>query len=121
MTVELVDGPCKGNYLVKRAPVFLRAVHKENGENDLLDQVEDMPATDEKVYVYHMEGSPGTVHIHGAKIHGWYALARYYYLPDVDGETLRDNATWQAWATDRMAKLPGAKFWEVKHDHNGVS
>jgi hypothetical protein len=103
--LTLIDGPCKGAYLVKRSPMFLRAVQNAKGENDLLDQIEDTPAEDEKIYVYLMEGNPGTIHIHGAKVHGWYALAQYHYLPNVDGETLRDNVTWQAWATEQMKKV----------------
>ena len=104
MSVELVDGPCKGAYLVRRAPLYLRAVQNEKGETDLLDQIEDTPAENEKVFVYQLEGNTGTIHIHGDKASGWYALAKYHYLPDVDGQSLRDNPTWQAWATATMKK-----------------
>lgn len=99
MTVQLLDGPCQGDYLVKRAPVFLRAVKKGTGETDLLDQLDDTPAKDEKVYIYHTEGIVGWVHIHGnKKVQGWWALAKYRFIPDVDGEKFRNNTAWQEWA-----------------------
>ena len=103
MTVQLLDGPCKGDYLVKRSPVFLRAVKKGTGETDLLDQVDDTPAADEKVFIYHAEGMIGTIHIHGNKeVRGWWAMAKYRFMPDVDGEELRDNTIWQDWAIARL-------------------
>jgi hypothetical protein len=100
--LELVDGPCKGNYMVKRAPVFLRAVLDKAGEKDVLDLVEDTPKDSETVYIYQREGSAGQVHINAAKVKGFYAMAKYHYLPNVDGETLRDNPSWQAWATAHL-------------------
>jgi hypothetical protein len=86
--------------------MFLRAVQNGKGENDLLDQVNDLPAKDEKVFVYQMEGNPGTIHIHGEKgIQGWWALARYRYLPAIDGEKFRENTIWQEWALKRMKEV----------------
>lgn len=104
MTVQLLDGPCKGDYLVKRAPVFLRAVRKETGEADLLDQVNDLPAKNEKVFVYQIEGEAGWIHLKMAERSqsGFYALAKYRFMPDVDGEELRDNTIWQDWAIARL-------------------
>lgn len=99
--VTLVDGPCVGTYMVKRAPTFLRAVQIINffgeGETDLLDQIEDTPDDDEKVFVYKREGDAFRAHIHGPKVTGWYQVANYRFLPEVDGETLRDNKQWQDW------------------------
>lgn len=99
--LQLVDGPCKGTYLVKRAPLFLRAVLNKEGKADVLDQIEDTPEKSEGVYVYQLEGNAGWVHLHGTKVHGFYAMGTYHHLSDVDGESLRDNAAWQAWATAR--------------------
>ncbi len=103
--LTLVDGPCQGTYMCKRAPVFLRAVKgKDNaGNTDVLDLVDDTPTSGEEVYVYKLEGTAGTVHLHMKKGSGWYAFATYRYLPDVDGEVLRGNEAWQAWATDQAA------------------
>ena len=105
--VELKDGPCKGSFMVKRAPVYLRAVINEKGETDLLDQIEDTPGQKEKVHVYKMEGNPGTVHLfargkNGKSLSGWYAMAIYNHMPEVDGEQLRDNPKWQEWATNQL-------------------
>ncbi|MBA7630602.1 hypothetical protein ES703_38125 [subsurface metagenome] len=97
--LTLIDGPCEGTYMCWRAPTFLRATINATGEIDCLDQVEDTPAESEKVYVYKVQGSVGSVHLHAKGCTGWYALARYCHLPDVNGEGLRDNDVWQAWAT----------------------
>lgn len=99
--LQLIDGPCKGSYMCKRAPVFLRAVKgKDNaGNTDVLDQVDDKPSDAEKVYVYELQGEASIVHLNfGGGRGGFYAMASYHYLPDVDGERLRDNAAWQEWA-----------------------
>lgn len=99
--LDLVDGPCQGNYMCKRAPVFLRAVINAAAGTDVLDQVDDTPAEAETVYVYRREGGAGWVHIKGPKVKGVYALGRYHYLPEVDGQALRDNKVWQAWAASQ--------------------
>ena len=102
--LELKDGPCKGTYLVKRSPMFLRAVKDEmTGETDILDQPEDTPINAERVFVYQIEGSAGAVHIHG-KVSGWYAMATYHHLPEVDGESLREKEQWLAWAKAQVAE-----------------
>ena len=107
----LLDGPCQGSFLVKRSPVYLRAVRNiKTGDTDLLDQLVDTPGKDEEVYVYKMEpGSNGTAHIFargkgGKSLSGWYAMANYRYLSEVDGEKLRDNALWQAWCVREDSK-----------------
>ena len=109
--LELLDGPCKSTFLVKRAPQFLRAVINKKGVTDVLDQVDDTPEVGETVYVYRLEGGASWVHIKGARgISGFYAMAKYHYLPDVDGQSLRDNVTWRKWCVDRLLKedpLPG--------------
>jgi hypothetical protein len=98
--LQLIDGPCQGTFLVKRAPVFLRAVLAPGGEADVLDQIDDTPKAREKIYVYIIEGEAGWIHISRSprSQSGFYATGQYRYLPDVDGEKLRDNKTWQAWA-----------------------
>ena len=84
--------------MVKRAPFYLRGVTSEHG-SDVLDQLDDSPSEDEKVYVYRLVGKVGHVHINrGRHGSGFYVAADYEYLPDVDGELLRDNQEWQKWA-----------------------
>ena len=105
--LQLKDGPCKGVYYCKRAPIYLRAVKgKDNaGNTDVLDQVEDTPSSAESVYVYQLQGEAGWIHLSMSprSRSGFYAMGEYKYLPDVDGEALRDNSTWQAWATTQLA------------------
>jgi hypothetical protein len=97
--LQLLDGPCQGTYLVLRAPAYLRAVLDDKGKKDVLDLVEDTPGESEKVHVYKREGGSATAHLNfGGGRGGWYAMAVYHYMPSVDGEKLRDNAKWQAWA-----------------------
>ena len=107
--ISLIDGPCAGTYMVKRAPMFLRAVINLKQEKDVLDQVADYPHEDEVVHVYKLESGAGQVHLHMSprSKSGWYALGNYRYLPDVQGEQLRDNTAWQAWASYENTKLDG--------------
>ncbi len=97
--VNFKDGPCMGILMLKRAPKYLRAVINTKGELDALDQLEDTPNENEVVYVYKREGETGSVHICGRKnISGWYAMADYRWMPEVRGQELRNNETWQKWA-----------------------
>ena len=129
--LQLLDGPCQGTFMVKRAPIFLRAVAKpvllprepgdeegqirtDLGECDVLDQLEDTPEAGEQVFVYKLQGKAGSFHIHargkdGKAISGWYAMGQYKHLPEVDGEQLRDNGRWRVWVQERLQKVePGA-------------
>ncbi|MDD5045138.1 MAG: hypothetical protein PHG51_06330 [Candidatus Omnitrophica bacterium] len=100
--LKLKDGPCEGIFMVRRAPVFLRATKDYSGETDVLDQVEDTPKETEQVFVYEREGEPGSAHICGAKnLRGWYAIGTYHWLIDVNGQELRDNKIWQEWCLKR--------------------
>ena len=106
--VTLSDGPCKGYYFVRRAPLFLRAVLDKMGETDVLDQLDDTPKASESVHIYEREGEAGWMHVRGRGFSGFYACATYHHLPDVVGQELRDNLTWQDWATKmRNAKIAG--------------
>lgn len=96
--LNLIDGPAKGVYYCKRAPLFLRAIVGADGEKDCLDLIEDEPKPGEEVFVYVREGSAGMVHINGTKIHGFFASGNYKFMPDVEGDELRDNDAWQIWA-----------------------
>ena len=99
--LTLIDGPCQGTYMCKRAPLFLRAVKglDNAGNTDVLDQVDDKPNSGEGVHVYEREGETSSVHLNfGGGRGGWYVMATYHHLPVVDGEALRDNEKWQEWA-----------------------
>jgi hypothetical protein len=87
--------------MVKRAPVFLRAVIDGKGEIDVLDQIGDRPGRSEKIYIYKRVGGFTDIHVlmSPRSKSGWYVLANYQHMPDVDGEQFRDNGDWQTWAT----------------------
>jgi hypothetical protein len=99
---RLVDGPAAGTSLVNaRAPWFLRIVIDESGKVDCLDQFEDTPRADERVYVY--ETVPGTatgpalVRLARPSRCVWMQMGEYHHRPDVDGEQLRETDSWRAW------------------------
>lgn len=109
--VVLEDGPVAGEYSVLRAPFFLRAVLARNGRRDVLDQLDDRPAMDEKVHVY--QAVPGTLFDPDMyRRQGIIvcpppaASGRYRHRPDVDGEQLRDTDAWRAWARAEPAPEP---------------
>ena len=59
------DGPAKGKILMlKRAARFLRVVVDGSGTVDALDQLDDQPGADEKIYAYEITARPGMMHIH---------------------------------------------------------
>lgn len=107
--IELKDGPCKGTYLVKRAPLFLRAVKDKNGQTDVLDQLDDTPRESEVVYIYQLDGEAGWIHLYargkgGKAATGFYMTGAYHHLPEVDGQILRETSRWQQWVTEQPAK-----------------
>lgn len=104
--VTLRDGPVAGKYMVKRAPLFLRAVITKGGnDKDVLDQPGDEPHGYELVHVYRRIGEAGNVHLNMAdrRRSGFYAMADYEWMPDVDGERFRETITWQRWAEEAEA------------------
>jgi hypothetical protein len=101
--LKLVDGPVEGTYLCKRAPIFLRGVVDQDGKKDVLDLIQDIPKDTEKVYIYKLEGDTASVHLNfGGGKGGFYQMGNYRYVPDVDGEALRDNEKWQKWAKSQV-------------------
>jgi hypothetical protein len=98
--LTLKDGPVAGTYLVKRAPLFLRAViDARTNEKDVLDQLEDTPKESEDVFVYERQGEAGVVHLlmSPRSKSGWYALAEYKLRDEIDGRLVRSNESWRAW------------------------
>lgn len=100
--ITLQGGPAQGTYMVKGAPILLRATLDANDKGDVLDQLDDIALPTERVFVYERIGKASAVHINmGRKGSGFYAVAQYKYLPDIDGEALRDNEAWRTWALER--------------------
>jgi hypothetical protein len=103
------DGPARGATLIfRRAPVFLRVVENRDTHTfDVLDQLADAPAANELVHVYRRVTEPVHAHLHyrgrgKGPASGWYELAEYEHLPEIDGEQLRDTAIWRAWCGQRV-------------------
>jgi len=106
--ITLLDGPAKGTYMCKGAPLFVRATLDASDKGDVLDQVDDVALPVERIYIYERCGQASIVHMNMGrrKGTGFYARADYRYLPDVDGEALRDNAAMKAWAEAHRGLRP---------------
>ena len=100
-----VDGPAAGRTLaLQRAPIYLRLVYGLDGKWDALDQVDDQPDPGETVHVYRRTKYTGKalVRLGGRLGCVWMHLADYRWMAEIDGETLRDNPTWQAWTRAQL-------------------
>lgn len=102
------DGPASGQCLMlKRAARFLRVVESP-GQWDGLDQLEDSPKPNEKIYAYEITCRPGSVHIKaGRGRSGFYPRAHYKFVPDQpEDEVMRDNDKWARWCESRAKSHP---------------
>lgn len=64
--MKLVDGPAKGTYMCKRAPLYLRAVVNDKGGTDALDMLSDTPTDNEAIHVYRRIGGHSMIHLNMA-------------------------------------------------------
>jgi hypothetical protein len=104
-----LDGPAKGKTLMlRRTPKYLRVVVDQDGAVDALDQLEDAPRPDERVFAYILQENKGSVHLNmGRGRGGFYTLAGYKLIsPQPDDTLLRANAAWRRWTveTDQLTK-----------------
>lgn len=101
--ITLHDGPAKGTFMTKRAPLFLRAVVGGRGGNDVLDLLTDQPSAGETVFVYRRRGGTTVVHINmGRKGSGFYSTGDYeQWTGAVDVAVLLDAVRWQRWASEQ--------------------
>ncbi len=103
--LTLKDGPVAGTYLVKRAPLFLRAViDAKTNEKDVLDALDDTPKDSEDVFVYQRIGEAGVVHLlmSPRSRSGFYAMAEYKLRDDIDGRLVRATESWRAWVASQV-------------------
>lgn len=103
---HFVDGPAEGKtFLLKRAPHFLRAVQGPKGDWDALDQLDDRPSADEKVFAYEMVGEPTWCHVRAKKGGGCFRGGQYrLVVKQPTDEELRSTPLWQAWAHANIPK-----------------
>jgi hypothetical protein len=71
----------------------------EDGRKDVLDLPEDAPTAQERVYVYQRVTHARFVHVNGIHVNGVFATGDYKFMPDVDGEALRETREWRRWET----------------------
>jgi len=110
--ITLEAGPAEGSYAVKRAPLFLRAVMDKNtGKKDVLDQLEDIPNSNEDIHVYYRIGEARVVHLNMGRNRdtGFYAWGRYRYLEEANGKELRTTAAWRRWCYLMRAKTENGR------------
>jgi hypothetical protein len=107
--VRFEDGPAAGKVLaLRRAPAFLRAVCNPDGEWDALDQLDDVPAAEERIVVYAIARNDGMMHLRmsgkAKRASGWYAVATYRLCPTQPAEeTMRSTEAWRKWCQEIAA------------------
>lgn len=114
--ITLLGGAAAGSYAVRRAPLFLRATVTQDGDRDVLDQIDDKPVWGERIHIYVRVTKAGTVHINMGRRPGtgFYATGSYLPVDGVDNaDSLRDNQVWQVWA---QLQLEGLKAGTLKLD-----
>lgn len=119
--IQLRGGPAAGAYAVQRAPFWLRAVvDRGSGATDVLNELDDAPKPTEAVSIYVKIADEGMVHANrGGRRSGFYAVATYDHVSDVDGEGLREQATWRDWVAARIRQAGGEidmETGELIHD-----
>lgn len=104
---KFIDGPAAGVTLeLRRAPVFLRVVIDPAGKVDALDQLDDTPAANEKIFVYRID--PKTLfraHVcrrSKGQRSGWIESGDYRLHPSQPGDAVRETAAWQEWTTSEV-------------------
>lgn len=106
------DGPAADKWLeLERMPLFLRVCIGADGQVDSLDQIDDEPHADERLYAYRRQGEIGVVHIDrvnpqtGRREGIWRRMANYRLcLEQPDDGTMRDKLRWQEWCQIIYAK-----------------
>ena len=84
--MKLVDGPAKGTYMCKRAPLYLRAVVNDKGGTDALDMPSDTPTELEAIHVYRRIGGHSMVHLKMADRRMSGTIPCLYKRPDYRGD-----------------------------------
>ncbi|MDE2106180.1 MAG: hypothetical protein KGL39_53670 [Patescibacteria group bacterium] len=93
----LKDGPAAKAFVCRHAPDYLRAVVGKDGALDVLDAPNDVARDDERLYVYRLVSEVRPIHINGVHFKGFAVSADYVFMPEVNGEAVRDNREWRKW------------------------
>lgn len=115
MSTKFLDGPASGITLaLQRAPTLLRVVRTPEGHWDALDLLDDAPEPGEEVTVYRLQGTPGSMHLHGTKDGKrwgrWEMIAEYQvWAVQPDAATTRSNRKWREWCKAQVAKEKATK------------
>lgn len=109
-------GPAKGKTLMlQRASIFLRVVVGPDGEVDALDQLDDEPRPDERLYAYRFSKDGGSIHINscdsrGHRNGGFFRIAEYSPVePQPADDQMRTQAAWVAWTRASYAREQEAR------------
>lgn len=100
------QGPANDAVLsLKCSPLLLRVVER-GGKFDALDQPEDTPAKDEKIYAYERIELLGSAHVNmGRGRGGFYPIATYQFIEaQPDDATMRHVNLWAEWCRAREKK-----------------
>jgi hypothetical protein len=117
--LTLKDGPVAGTYLVKRAPLFLRAViDAKTDEKDVLDALDDQPEESEYVFVYQRVGEAYVVHLlmSPRSRSGFYSMAEYRLRDDIDGRLVRTTESWRAWVASQVPEPVNPETGAIETD-----
>jgi hypothetical protein len=103
--IRMIDGPAKDrSFMARSAPQLLRVVRSKAGNWDTLDQLGDVPAKDEQIFVYERCGDLRAVHIRAMGGSAWYPAANYRFREVQDTEPFRSNTAWHDYCRAPKAK-----------------
>lgn len=113
---SFLDGPAKDRSLsLRTCPHYLRVVVDERGKIDALDQVEDVPESEEQIEVYVIvNGTWGVVFVRPG---GRFEYGEYRHMAGLDPDLLLsfgDRERWIAWLRehgDAEAEARGLDPW----------
>lgn len=103
------DGPAQGLTLIlQRAPKFLRVVVSGGGKWDALDQLDDVPGTDEQLFAYELHGNVTSGFWDGRgkdgrRTGGQFAGGTYRFVAEQPTDAqMRTLEAWRAWCQSRI-------------------
>lgn len=90
--------------MLKRSAYFLRVVECK-GVFDALDQLNDSPRPEERLYAYRIVGKPGMAFVDGPKVRGCYPIAIYEFIPEQPtDDQMRSSDAWHNWCCEHRPK-----------------